>query len=219
MNKRNEKLKVLNLFAGIGGNRKLWKDVEVTAVENNDKIAKIYSSFFPEDKVIIADAHEYLLKHFDEFDFIWSSPPCTTHSRIRLYTSVARGQAQHLYPDMTLYQEILFLQENCPCKFVIENVVPYYPPLIAGQRCGRHIFWANFKINNKEFPDEGHEGSIIRDIAKIKGLTSDFPSYGLRKLQLLRNAVNAELGLHIFKCAFKDIQSELSSLNTQGDKL
>ena len=32
-------MKVLNLYAGIGGNRKLWKDVEVTAVENNKEIA------------------------------------------------------------------------------------------------------------------------------------------------------------------------------------
>ena len=26
-------MKVLNLYCGIGGNRKLWEDVEVTAVE------------------------------------------------------------------------------------------------------------------------------------------------------------------------------------------
>ena len=31
-------MKVLNLYAGIGGNRKLWTDVEITAVEYNQKI-------------------------------------------------------------------------------------------------------------------------------------------------------------------------------------
>ena len=33
-------MKILNLYAGIGGNRKLWKDVQVTAVELNSEIAK-----------------------------------------------------------------------------------------------------------------------------------------------------------------------------------
>jgi len=57
-------MRILNLYAGIGGNRKLWTDVEVTAVEMNPKIAAIYQDFFPNDKVIVADAHQYLLDHF-----------------------------------------------------------------------------------------------------------------------------------------------------------
>ena len=97
-------MKVLNLYAGIGGNRKLWKDVDVTAVEIKPKIAKIYQEFFPDDKVIVEDAHQYLLEHYKEFDFIWSSPPCPTHSRIN-----TDGRQEARYPDMRLYQEILFL--------------------------------------------------------------------------------------------------------------
>jgi DNA (cytosine-5)-methyltransferase 1 len=46
-------MKVLNLYAGIGGNRKLWKDCEVTAVELNPEVAEIYKYFFPEDKIIV----------------------------------------------------------------------------------------------------------------------------------------------------------------------
>ena len=34
-NMNGKKLKVLNLYAGIGGNRKLWTNVDVTAVEYN----------------------------------------------------------------------------------------------------------------------------------------------------------------------------------------
>lgn len=69
-------MKILNLYAGIGGNRKLWGDEhEITAVEYDPKIAEIYQKFFPNDKVIVTDAHQYLLEHFQEFDFIWSSPP------------------------------------------------------------------------------------------------------------------------------------------------
>ena len=74
-------MKVLNLYAGIGGNRKLWGDEhEITAVEYDAKIAKIYQDFFPNDTVIVGDAHQYLLEHYSEFDFIWGSPPCPTHS-------------------------------------------------------------------------------------------------------------------------------------------
>ena len=69
-------IKVLNLYAGIGGNRKLWKDVEVTAVESDPKIARIYANAFPQDHIVVGDAHVYLLEHYNEFDFIWSSPPC-----------------------------------------------------------------------------------------------------------------------------------------------
>ena len=83
-------MKVLNLYAGIGGNRRLWQNVHVTAVEQNADIAKVYYHFFPEDKMIIGDAHEYLLKHFTEYDFIWSSPPCPTHSKIN-YSNGAGG--------------------------------------------------------------------------------------------------------------------------------
>jgi DNA (cytosine-5)-methyltransferase 1 len=64
-------MKILNLYAGIGGNRKLWEGHEITAVEINPKIAEVYKTLFPEDEVVVGDAHQYLLDHFREFDFIW----------------------------------------------------------------------------------------------------------------------------------------------------
>src|SRR5512146_2633968 len=100
-------MKVLNLYAGIGGNRKLWTDVQVTAVEIVPEIAKIYQDFFPNDTVIVADAHQYLLEHYKEFDFIWSSPPCPTHSRMRYLKNF--DEYEQVYPDMKLWQEIIFL--------------------------------------------------------------------------------------------------------------
>ena len=64
-------MKILNLYAGIGGNRKLWgSEHQITAVEYDPAIAAIYSDLYPQDELIIGDAHEYLAKHFDEFDFI-----------------------------------------------------------------------------------------------------------------------------------------------------
>ena len=99
-------MKILNLYAGIGGNRKLWgDDHEITAVEYNQEIAMIYADHFPTDTVVVADAHEYLLQHYREFDFIWSSVPCTTHSRSNLFLN---AQGIERYPDMKLWQEIIF---------------------------------------------------------------------------------------------------------------
>ena len=57
-------MKILNLYAGIGGNRKLWGNKhKIVAVENNLKIAEIYSDFFPSDTVVVKDAHKYYKKN------------------------------------------------------------------------------------------------------------------------------------------------------------
>jgi len=68
-------MKILNLYAGLGGNRKLWENVQVTAVELDPRIAAIYQRFHPQDRVVVGDAHQYLLDHYSEYDGVWSSPP------------------------------------------------------------------------------------------------------------------------------------------------
>jgi len=201
-------MKVLNLYAGIGGNRKLWKDVEVTAVEINPKIAEIYQKFFPEDKVIVADAHQYLLDHFEEFDFIWSSPPCPSHSRARFW-GWKNDKDKRIYPEMGLYQEILFLINYCETKWVIENTISYYEPLVKPFVSGNHYLWANFHISNMQLNARAMDG--FRRLEKAKGFDKDclrgFDSMGKRLL--LRNCTEPELGLHVFNCAFKDKQKTL----------
>jgi DNA (cytosine-5)-methyltransferase 1 len=141
-------MKVLNLYAGIGGNRKLWTDVQVTAVEINPEIARIYSDFFPDDIMIVGDAHQYLLDHYKEFELIWSSPPCPTHSNARFWSSKG-GMYDVVYPDMALYQEVLFMKHFCDkIQYVTENVIPYYNPLIEPTaKIGRHLFWTNVSLS------------------------------------------------------------------------
>lgn len=203
-----EKIKVLNLYAGIGGNRKLWKNVEVTAVENNHIIAQIYSHFFPEDTVIVGDAHEYLRRNYKRFDFIWSSPPCQTHSRMR--KAAAGTKFEEKYPDMRLYEEIIFLLHHAPCKWVVENVKGYYEPLIRPQEVGRHFLWANFKIAEINVKGDIIETSNIKRLEENKGFNLDFvKGLGKRKDQVLKNCVNSELGLHILRQAFVDKQEKL----------
>lgn len=199
-------IKILNLYAGIGGNRQLWGDnVKVTAVELNESIAKAYKTFFPNDKVIIGDAHEYLLNHYKEYDFIWSSPPCPTHSKVRKATE---HQNAPVYPDMTLYQEILFLQGYFMGKWVVENVISWYDPLIKPFNVGSHYFWSNFVIPNKGFPSRKHDG-VIEELQKAKGFDITNMSFDVEKKKILRNCVEPKLGLHVFTCAFKDKQERL----------
>jgi DNA (cytosine-5)-methyltransferase 1 len=214
-------MKILNLYAGIGGNRKYWRGHEITAVEINSDIAKIYQDFFPNDKVIIADAHEYLLQHYKEYDFIWSSPPCPTHSRLQVMSVLdnTRGNKNRkaIYPDMKLYEEIILLSNFVlkNTKWIIENVIPYYEYLINPSIIlGRHPFWSNFYIDNIKI-----KGVNIKGEKEIHGNDSVYGfniiKYNIdnnMKRKILRNLVNPEIGLYILNQAMNikdDKQMEL----------
>lgn len=188
-------MKILNLYAGIGGNRKLWgDDHDITAIELDENIAKIYQDFFPEDKMIIGDAHQYLLEHYREFDVIWSSPPCPTHSRI----GKANTKRKVEYPDMKLYEEILLLQHYFKGNWVVENVVSFYKPLIQPQLLQRHFFWSNKNLGWVVFPTE--KTCTLKDrerLTKIFGINID-KYKGIDKRKCLRNCVLPELGEYIF---------------------
>jgi len=194
-------MKVLNLYAGLGGNRKLWKGVNVTAVENVPEIAKFYADHFPEDEIIIDDAHAYLLKHYAEFDFIWSSPPCQSHSRARFWGS----KDNPVYPNLKLYEEIILLNHFCNSHWVVENVIPYYKLLInPSVLIGRHLFWSNFEISPIliEKVSEFDRGNI-RSLEKLFGFSIDGYNMNMNnigKRQILRNIVHPKIGLHIFNC-------------------
>lgn len=191
-------MKILNCYSGIGGNRKLLGDEhEVTAVEYDKDIAFIYKDFFPNDDVYVKDAHQFLLDYFNEFDFIWSSPPCQTHSSFRQNIGVRYRGVKPVYPDMKLYQEILFLQANFKGKWVVENVKPYYKPLIEPTAIlQRHYFWSNFDIPDVKFKQDKIRSAQIPDLQKLHGF--DLSSYKLKnKRQVLRNCVYPELGKHI----------------------
>lgn len=189
--------KILNLYAGIGGNRKFWgPEYDITAVEIDPEIAKVYQDMFPKDKVIVADAHKFLLEHYQEYDFIWSSPPCPTHSDIRR-CGVNKGQYKALYPDMTLYQEIILLTHFGKCKWVVENVVPYYEPLIPGRQIERHLFWTNFPVSDFNTGDDRVHNEITGG-SIVYGF--DLKKYDVReKRKLIRNMVNPYLGQHLLK--------------------
>jgi DNA (cytosine-5)-methyltransferase 1 len=209
-------LKVLNLYAGIGGNRKLWENVEVTAIESNEEIAMIYKHFFPEDTVIVTDAHDYLAKHWREFDVIWSSPPCQSHSKVRMMASKS-GSYDAVLPDMRLWAEIIFLQnftKNTNIKFVVENVKPYYEPLIAPNcKIGRHCFWSNCNIQETELKD----GLTHNQRGSSKDGFFDLRPFKIshRKDQIIRNCVDPKLGKYVLDSL---VGSEIIEPNPQVKK-
>lgn len=195
-------MRILNLYAGIGGNRKLWEGHEITAVEMEPEIAAVYSANFPDDTMIIGDAHEYLLKHYNEFDFIWSSPPCQSHSRM----VKATRHSNKPYPDLTLYQEIIFLKHFFKGRWVVENVKPYYEPLIQpSAMLGRHYFWSNFDIkplkidNFKNFikADSKAEMDAMKEKLGIHYDGNIYYKNNHSPGQVLRNCVIPEVGLHV----------------------
>ena len=203
------KIKYLNCYAGIGGNVRLLDrgEVEITAIEINPNIAAVYSELYPNDNVIVGDAHEYLLRHIREFDFVWASPPCVTHSHLAFYFNHHRPE-RIKYPDMSLYQEIILLKKFYKGKFVIENVKPYYQPLIPPDfELDRHLFWASdFIFGNELFlQQKGNLNFIkLKDNSKLMAEIYGYDISQLRKKNIdisrcLRNCVIPEIGEMIFK--------------------
>jgi DNA (cytosine-5)-methyltransferase 1 len=201
-------MKILNLYACLGGNRYKWDEVvdnlEVTAVELDPEAGRLYQERFPNDKVIIADAHQYLLDHYKEFDFIWSSPPCPTHSRMRK-TNTGEGErkSKATYPNMMLYEEIILLQHFFKGKFCVENVIPYYEPLIEAQKRGRHLYWTNF-ILPVDLGDRKASNFINTKVSELSKFHDyDFTKYkGTQRLcKMARNLVDYEAGKTILETA------------------
>ena len=209
------KYKILNLYSCLGGNRYKWDevaDIEVTAVEWDDEAARLYQERFPNDKVIVADAHQYLLDHYKEFDFIWSSPPCPSHSRARYWNSSNYDTTtKPIYADMKLYEEILFLKHYFKGKFVVENVIPYYEPLIQAHKKGRHLYWTNFNLPN-DLKDRrfaiSQQKNELKELCKFHDY--DFTKYNgtQSKVKMARNLVDYEAGRTIFETALGIIRKK-----------
>ncbi len=197
-------MNILNLFAGIGGNRALWDDEHtVTAVEIDNDIAEVYHKRFPDDCVVVADALRVLEADYHMYDFIWASPPCQSHGQYRHNVGVLGKGFMPIVPDMTsLYGTIVFLKTYFKGLWCVENVQPYYWPLIhPNSWLGRHTVWCNFSIFSG-----WHEPSGIRSKNKI----GDFKDAELvknskikHKRQVLRNEVEPEIGKIVLDAAME----------------
>ena len=193
---------ILNLYSGIGGNRKLWENVRVTAVECDVDIANVYQKNYPDDIVILGDALVYLENHYKNFDFIWASPPCQSHGQYRHRVGVLAKDFSPIMPDMSLYAIIVFLKTYYRGKYVVENTKPYYDYLICPTIVlQRHPFWTNFNVTPKKF---------TKDNIRTKNKISDFDGHEIvnnsnikNKRQVLRNCVRPEIGEYLLQEAIK----------------
>ena len=199
----------------VGGNRYKWDEVaieagieiEVTAIELDPELARLYQERFPNDIVIVCDAHQYLLEHFKEYDFIWSSPPCPTHSRIQ--TSFKnRNTWIPQYPDMKLYEEIIFLKQFFDGKYCVENVIPYYDLLIPGHKRDRHIYWTNFNLPSVLSTRSESIGGLNehKRLEKFHNFKCKANIGGYR--DVLRNLVDYEAGRTILETALNITKKE-----------
>jgi len=194
-------VKILNLYAGIGGNRKHWdgEKHDITNVEWDEEVAQVLQDNFPNDKVVVGDAHEYLKENYHKYDFIWASPPCPSHSRIRKnfagHGEGIENQNNPVYPDMKLYQEIIFLQGYFEGDWVVENVKSWYDPLIRPQESNKHYFWSSFNIPTEELVKTRNHDGTVESLQQHKGFDlEDYTFSDKSKEKVLRNCVNPEIG-------------------------
>ena len=106
---------------------------------------------------------------------------------------------------MALYQEIIFLDTYFKGKYVVENVIPFYEPLIPAQKRGRHLYWANFTIPANVGERKNPDFSRVVDCV---GRMSEFHDYDFHKYKgkqhkgkISRNLVDYEAGRTIFETA------------------
>ncbi|MCE7740456.1 MAG: DNA cytosine methyltransferase [Candidatus Heimdallarchaeota archaeon] len=194
--------KVLDLFAGVGGTAKgiqtflQEKNIpfQYVAVENDPETIKAHLKLNPDSEIEFRDAY---LTSIKDYDFIWASPPCTSHSQLNMYMN--RKQ-----PDMRLWSLITRLQQQ-QIPFIVENVEPYYrEPIPHTLELGRHRFWSNKPIIPFEVPkmpkDWGWMG--IPDWEKfheINTRVTKFIKDPLKRRQLLRNIVHWTISYRIIE--------------------
>jgi len=155
-------IRILDLFCGVGGVARGFQnflldngiEFEYYAIDIDKRVLKAHKLLNPYSKTICRDAWSIDDKEFKEFDLIWASPPCETHSKSRFLNINAKPTK----PDMRLYNLIERLWSlNMP--FIVENVEPYYrPPIKPIVKVGRHVLWSNlcikpFKLNLQNFMD------------------------------------------------------------------
>ena len=105
---------------------------------------------------------------------------------------------------MKLYEEIIFLQHYFKGKYVVENVIPYYKPMIDAKKRGRHLYWTNFnlpnKLNDRHFRIS-QEKNELKSLCKFHDY--NFKNYAGKQpiVKIGRNLVDYEAGKTIFETA------------------
>lgn len=122
----------------------------------------------------------------------------------------ANSRNKARYADLKLYEEIIFLRTYGQAQWVVENVVPYYTPLIAPtNRIGRHLFWANFTFTAQDVERPrrfiaSRSQATAQELKEWLGLSYEGTLYYGNNhcpAQVLRNCVHPEIGRQILAAA------------------
>ena len=142
-------IKIVDLFCGVGGVARGFQayliengiDFEYYAIDIDNKVLKAHKVLNPYSITIRKDAYSLSDEDLQNYDFIWASPPCETHSIVGIWR-----RKMGVKPDMRLY-ELIDKLYNLGKPFVVENVKPYYkPPIRPTSIANRHVLWSNLKI-------------------------------------------------------------------------
>ena len=113
---------------------------------------------------------------------------------------------------MKLYEEIIFLDTYYKGKYVVENVIPYYEPLIPAKKRNRHLYWTNFNLPNiistRKNPDLSRTKNTVKALSVFHDY--DFTKYNGKqsKRKIARNLVDYEAGKTILDTAMGIIQKQ-----------
>ena len=113
---------------------------------------------------------------------------------------------------MKLYQEIIFLDNFFNGKYVVENVIPYYKPLIEAKERNRHLYWTNFNLPNIVSKSKNPDLSRTKNLISV---LSEFHDYDFRQYKgeqrmnkIARNLVDYEAGKTILETAIGIIKKQ-----------
>lgn len=201
-------IRVLNAYAGIGGNRHLWPaHWAVTAVEWDPKVAAEYSRRYPADTVIVGDAHAAVMETAGDYDAVWSSPPCPTHSRLALVNVSRHGIP--LAPDPRLWLEVEHLSSS-KIAYVVENVHTYYvPPVAPDLVSARHYYWASdvpLMLTPLASSGQLRPDTTMAQFARLFGLPPLRHGAVSDARKAMRNAVDPIEGLEVASAAFAAVR-------------
>ena len=117
-------MKILNLYAGIGGNRKLWSDEnEITAVEFDKDIAAIYKDLYPNDVSIVGIHSEFLQNVTDDN---WTTHNIVTKFKEKKLVKDIQGLGNEF--EIVIFnskQPIWSLFENIQFKIILIIFFPF----------------------------------------------------------------------------------------------
>ncbi len=210
------KIKILDLFCGIGGVAKGFQrylleqgmSFEYYAVDVDPKVLRAHKKFNPLSNTILRDAYSFTDDELLEFDFIWASPPCETHSRLNFYNW--GNPKKYKEPDMRFYELIEMLYRlNIP--FVVENVEPYYkPPIKPSVKVYRHVLWTNLSIRpfRVDLPNFSDVKDDVKSLTKYHGVPRDVVNTlgtARKARSALRDMVNPIVSYNIAKQIFPQV--------------